>query len=240
MTAKIFPGFPERGVQFLRSLKRHNNREWFQKHKTIYEDDLKKPMEEFIGALAAEFSRFAPQMVATVKVSSYRIYRDTRFSRNKEPYKTRVAAVFPRKGLGKHEGAGFYLHIDPVSVLLGGGLYMPLPEDLHAVRTHIAQHHRKLQSIVHAASFRRLVGGLEGDKLTRVPRGFDPTHPAANYLRMKQFLAARTFGPEIAETSLLHRRTVETFRQLLPLIEFLNEPILARRRLRNRQEAVLG
>jgi uncharacterized protein (TIGR02453 family) len=239
MTAQIFPGFPEEGIRFLRSLKRHNNREWFQKHKTIYEDALKKPMEDLIKALADEFSRFAPQMVAAVKVSSYRIYRDTRFSKDKAPYKTHVAAVFPRKGLGKHEGAGFYLQISPEEILAGGGVYMPMPEDLQAVRAHIADQHRKLRSIVQSPAFQKTFGGLTGDRLTRVPRGYDPHHPAADYLQLKQFLAARTFKSDIAASPLLQRRTVETFKELLPLIEFLNEPILKLRRLRSRQEAVL-
>ena len=239
MTAQTFQGFPKEGLQFLRSLKRHNNREWFQKHKTIYENSVKKPMEDLINALADEFSRFAPQIVATVKASAYRIYRDTRFSKNKAPYKTHVAAVFPRKSLGKHEGAGFYLHIDPAEVLVGGGVYMPQPEDLKAVRIHIADHHKKLRSILQSPSFRRLFGELTGEKLSRVPRGFDPNHPAADYLRFKQFLAARTLKPEVALSPLLQRRTVESFREMLPLIEFLNEPILEKRRLRARQEAVL-
>jgi uncharacterized protein (TIGR02453 family) len=177
--------------------------------------------------------------VATVKASSYRIYRDTRFSRNKAPYKTHVAAVFPRKGLGKHEGAGLYLQIDPAEILVGGGVYMPLSEDLNAVRAHIAHHHKKLRSILQSHAFRKHFGELAGEKLSRVPRGFDPNHPAADYLRFKQFLASRILKPEIAVSPLLQRRTVESFRAMLPLIEFLNEPILKNRRLRDRQEAVL-
>jgi uncharacterized protein (TIGR02453 family) len=240
MTAKIFPGFPKEGLQFLRALKRHNNREWFHKHKTIYESALKKPMEEFINTLSAEFDRFAPEMVATVKVSSYRIHRDTRFSKDKSPYKTHVAAVFPRKGLGKHHGAGFYLQIDPGGVLVGGGVYMPPPEVLNAIRTHVASNHRKLRSIVESHGFRKRFGALSGEKLTRVPRGFDPAHPAADYLRFKQFLASRSLRPEIATSRMLHRHAVECFREMLPLIEFLNEPILKVQLLRDRQEAILG
>ena len=240
MTTRIFQGFPKEGIQFLRSLKRHNNREWFQEHKTIYESALKKPLEELIAALADDFGRFAPEIVATVKTSTYRIYRDTRFSKDKTPYKTHVAAVFPQKGLGKHEGAGFYLQIDPTEVLVGGGLYMPLPEDLNAVRNHIAENHRKFRAIVESRSFRKLFGMLGGEQLGRVPRGFAQDHPAADYLRFKQFLAGRTFASEIATSSLLQKRTVESFQGMMPLIHFLNEPILKARQHRERQEAVLG
>src|SRR5919198_5428275 len=138
MQRRASPVFPKEGLKFLQSLKRNNNREWFSEHKAIYEECVKRPIDDLITALAADFRKFAPEMVASPKVSAYRIYRDTRFSKDKSPYKTHVAAVFPRSGLGKHEGAGFYLHIAPSELLVGGGLYMPLPNDLNAVRTFIA------------------------------------------------------------------------------------------------------
>src|SRR5437870_13850560 len=171
MKKGIFPGLPKEGLQFLRSLKRNNNREWFQKHKSIYETQVKQPMESLIEFMATEFQRFAPEMVASPKVSAYRIYRDTRFSKDKSPYKTNVAAVFPRSGLGKHEGAGYYLHIAPAELLIGGGLYMPLPKDLNAVRNHIAAGPAAFVRIVEGREFRRLFGALGGEQLSRVPRG---------------------------------------------------------------------
>src|SRR6267142_1031924 len=130
MKKEALPTFPKEGLQFLRSLKRNNNREWFQKHKSIYETHVKGPIENVVSAIAVDFDRFAPEMVASSRVSVYRIYRDTRFSKDKSPYKTHVAAVFPRAGLSKHEGAGFYVHIATTELLIGGGLYMPLPEEL--------------------------------------------------------------------------------------------------------------
>src|SRR5213596_3711345 len=162
MKKHTFVAFPKEGLQFLRSLKRNNNREWFQKHKSIYETQVKQPMESLIEFMATEFQRFAPEMVASPKASAYRIHRDTRFSKDKSPYKTHVAAVFPRSGLGKHEGAAFYLHIDPAELLIGGGLYMPLPEDLNAMRSHIADHHERFHAIVAGRQFRRMFGCLSG------------------------------------------------------------------------------
>src|SRR5579883_2307203 len=119
MRAKSFAGFPKESLTFLRSLQRHNNREWFQEHKTIYENAIKQPLCALVEALAADFAKFAPEMVASPKASVYRIYRDTRFSKNKAPYKTHAAAVFPHKGLEKHQGAGYYLHISPDELLVG-------------------------------------------------------------------------------------------------------------------------
>src|SRR5438093_9222180 len=125
-------------------------------------------MTDLISALAEEFQEFAPAMVASPTVSAYRIYRDTRFSRDKSPYKTYIAAVFPRAGLGKHEGAGFYLHISPSELLVGGGLYMPSPEDLNAVRQKIADDPVSFRQIVDSRQFRKLFESVDGERLTRV------------------------------------------------------------------------
>ena len=240
MSGQSFPGFPKEGLQFLRSLKRHNKREWFQQHRTIYESAVKAPMEALVQALAADFAVLAPEMIASPKTSIYRIYRDTRFSKDKSPYKTHIAASFPRKGLEKHEGAGFYLHIAPSELLIGGGLYMPLPADLNLVRSAIATNHVKFVSIVESKNFRKIFGQLSGHQLSRVPRGFAVDHPAADYLRFKQFLAGRNLPPQEATTPRFHKIIIETFTAMLPLIRFLNEPILQARRVRERQGAVMG
>ena len=160
MKNRAFSAFPKEGLQFLQLLQRHNNREWFQEHKGIYEDYVKQPMAELIEALAVEFGQFAPEMIASPKASAYRIYRDTRFSKDKSPYKTHVAAVFPRSGLAKHEGAGFYLHVSPSELLIGGGLYMPSTEDLNAVRSRIAADAASFLKIIRAARFQRLFGNI--------------------------------------------------------------------------------
>ena len=167
MKPRAFSAFPKEGVQFLRRLTRNNNREWFQEHKTIYEEFVKRPMMELIEAMAIAFQKFAPEMIASPKVSAYRIYRDTRFSKDKSPYKTHVAAVFPRAGLGKHEGAAFYLHIAPSELLIGGGLYMPMPEELNAVRQRIAAGSASFLKIVRNPGFRKLFDNVGGEQLTR-------------------------------------------------------------------------
>jgi uncharacterized protein (TIGR02453 family) len=231
--------FPTEGLRFLRSLKRNNNREWFLKHKSIYDTYVKGPIDAFIEEIAHEFQKFAPEMVASPKASGYRIYRDTRFSADKTPYKTQVAAVFPRSGLGKHEGAGYYLHISTTELLIGGGLYMPLPEDLRAIRSYIAERAGDFKRIVEGKQFLRLFGTLGGERLVRVPRGFPEDHPAAEYLKYKQFLAARTFAAEVATTPRFYRLVVDTFKGMLPIIRFLNEPLIKARRVRERQQAML-
>ena len=240
MKTETFSAFPKEGLQFLRSLKRNNNRDWFQSHKGIYEAHVKKPIEDLVAAIAVEFEQFAPEMVASPKVSVYRIYRDTRFSKDKSPYKTHAAAVFPRSGLGKHQGAAFYLHISPTELLIGGGLYMPMPEDLNAIRNHLASHPEAFLAIVKGRTFRRLFGTVSGEQLSRVPAGFRPDHPVADYLRHKQFLAGRTFPPDTATSPQFYKLIKETFRGMLPFVQFLNDPLVRARRAKERQEALLG
>ncbi|HYM23364.1 MAG TPA: DUF2461 domain-containing protein, partial [Vicinamibacterales bacterium] len=154
----------------------------------------------------------------------------TRFSPNKQPYKTHAAAVFPPRGLPKHEGGGLYFHVSPDEVWIGGGMYAPQTPQLVAVREHIAANHRRLRSIVESPVFRRQVGELEGQKLQRVPRGYPRNHPAADYLRFRQFLAGREFPPSYATSPTFHRALLTVFRQVVPLVRFLNEPLLATRR----------
>jgi uncharacterized protein (TIGR02453 family) len=239
MKHQTFSAFPKEGLQFLRLLKRNNNREWFQRHKGIYESHVKAPIHNLIEALGRDFQNFAPELVASPKVSAYRIHRDTRFAKDKSPYKTHVAAVFPHAGLGKHEGAALYLHIDPSELFVGGGLYMPLPEDLQVIRNHIAENPDRLDRIVQAPAFRRMFGPIHGEQLTRVPRGFPADHPAADYLKYKQFLASRSLDAKIVTSPGFYKVVVETFRGMLPFIRFLNEPIVKARRTRERQQALM-
>jgi uncharacterized protein (TIGR02453 family) len=239
VTSPQFPTFPEAGLRFLRRLKRNNNRNWFQTHKTEYEECVKKPMEELVKALSLEFATIAPEIEASPRTSLYRINRDTRFSKNKAPYKTHVAAVFPVQALGKHEGAGLYFHISQEELLIGGGMYMPATEDLRHVRHAIANHVAEFQAIISNRRFRRLFGELTGERLARVPRGFSPDHPAAEYLRLKQYLAGRRLPPQSAASREFVTTLLETFVALLPLLRFLNEPILERKRIKDRKESFL-
>jgi uncharacterized protein (TIGR02453 family) len=225
------PRFTPAALTFLRALKRHNDREWFKARKEQYEALLRGPMIEVIDRLAKDFSAFAPDLVANSKTSLYRIYRDTRFSANKAPLKTHVAAVFPCRGLGKHQGAGLYLEVAPTWVWVGGGMYAPDSSQLQAVREHIAGNLRQLRAIVESSAFRRHVGTLGGERLQRVPRAFPSDHAAAEYLKHRQFLAGREFPASFASSSMFYGGVLGVFRHVAPLINFLNEPLLKQVRL---------
>jgi uncharacterized protein (TIGR02453 family) len=221
------PRFTPGTLKFLRALKRNNRREWFNAHRDDYEACVRAPMTAIIEQLAIDFRELAPELVASPKLSMYRIYRDTRFSENKTPYKTHVAAVFPPRGLPKHEGAGVYFHVSADEVWVGGGMYAPQTPQLHAVREYIAAHHRSLRSIVESSGFRRQIGTLEGERLQRVPRGFPKDHAAADFLKYRQFLAGRELPASIATSPTFYSTLLAVFRQVVPLTRFLNTPLLA-------------
>ncbi|MBI3493435.1 MAG: DUF2461 domain-containing protein [Acidobacteria bacterium] len=223
----LAPRFTADTLKFLRALKRNNRREWFNAHRDDYEAFVRAPMTAIIEQLAIDFRELAPELVASPKQSMYRIYRDTRFSANKAPYKTHVAAVFPPRGLPKHEGAGVYFHVSPDEVWVGGGMYAPQTPQLHAVREHIAANHKRLRSIVDSPGFRRQIGKLEGERLQRVPHGFPKDHEAAEFLRFRQFLAGRDLPPSIATSPKFYSTLLTVFRQVVPLTRFLNAPLLA-------------
>ena len=220
------PRFTPRAVRFLRALKRNNRRDWFNAHKDDYETHVRQPMIAMIEQLAIDLRDIAPELVANPKASLYRIYRDTRFSPNKQPYKTHAAAVFPTRGLPKHEGAGLYFHIGCEEVWIGGGMYAPQTPQLVAIREHIASNVRRLRSIVESPAFTRHVGRLEGEKLARVPRGYPRDHEAGEYLRFRQFIAGREFPPAFAASPAFYRTLLRVFSEVAPLARFLNEPLV--------------
>jgi uncharacterized protein (TIGR02453 family) len=183
-------------------------------------------MVSVINQLAVDFGRFAPELEASPKKCLYRIYRDTRFSDDKRPLKTQVAASFRWKTLPRGESAGLYLEVNPGWVWMGGGFYSPETSHLARIRQHISDTHPALQRISRAPAFTRTVGVLDGERLTRVPRGFAKEDPAAEFLKYRSFLAGCEFPPEFATSPKLYPTLVATFRALMPLVRFLNEPLV--------------
>src|SRR5215211_1756618 len=180
-------------LRFLRALKRNNDREWFKARRDRYDAHVRGPMLALIERLANDLPRFAPEIVASPKTSLYRVYRDTRFSADKTPLKIQASASFRWRGLGKGEGAGLYLEIHPQWVWMGGGFWAPPAPQLFAIREHITLTFPELEALTRARSFKKVLGPLQGEKLTRVPRGFATDDPAAEYLKLKQFLGGREF-----------------------------------------------
>jgi uncharacterized protein (TIGR02453 family) len=220
--------FTPKSLTFLRALARNNDREWFKAHKGEFVTHVQAPLHALIERLAIDFQDFAPDLACSPRESTFRQYRDTRFSEDKSPLKTNVAAYFPSRGLPKNEGAGLYVQVDAREVWIGGGLYHPSGPTLQCVREHIATNLRHLRAIVESPAFKRRVGAITGDTLTRVPRGYEASHPAAHYLKFKDLIGMRTFPGTFATEPTFYRTLVGLFRDLAPFVRFLNEPIHAR------------
>ena len=224
----VDPVFTDETLSFLRRLKKNNNREWFRARQAEYERHVRGPMLAVIERLARDFARFAPELDASPRRSLYRIYRDTRFSDDKTPLKTQVAASFRWRNLPRGESAGLYVEIAPGWVWMGGGFYAPGPRQLLRIRQHISDTYPEVHQLVRAPAFRRTVSALDGERLTRMPRGFAAADPAAEYLKYRNFLAGREFAATFATSAAFYPALVSTFKSVMPLVRFLNEPLTDR------------
>ncbi len=224
---EIFPpfkGFPVEGIDFLKRLKKNNNREWFAKHKSEYEDFVRLPMQSLITSLKAPMAKLAPEIEINPKRSIFRIYRDTRFSKNKTPYKTHVAAVFHLKGRWQ-QSAGYYVHIEPGNIYVGGGIYMPDSNQLKLIRSAIAERTDEFRIIVESKIFKKRFRTLEGDKLLRAPLGYSPEHPMIEWLKSKSFYTGVEWQEKDGYSSKFIDKIVVVYKELLPLIRFLSEAL---------------
>jgi uncharacterized protein (TIGR02453 family) len=216
------PHFTPKTIPFLRSLKRHNDREWFRAHRTTYDEHVHAPMVAVVNALARDFRRFAPELSADPRRSIHRIYRDTRFSADKSPLKTHIAASFPRRDSPRHESAGLYFEVAHDWVWVGGGLYMPTTPGLYRVRERIAGDPRTFERLITSTAFTKQCGSLRGERLTRIPRPFPSTHPAGEYLKYKQFLGSREFPATLASSPRFYSSVLAVFEAIAPMVQYLN------------------
>lgn len=224
------PGFTRDALTFLRALRRNNRREWFTAQRERYEANVRRPLVALVEEMDARFARFAPEMVGDPRRSVFRIHRDVRFSADKSPYKTHAACWFFHRDAGKgvggtnpHGGAGFYFHIEPEASIVAAGLWMPPPESLRRVRQALAADHMGFLKAVRARAVARRFGALSDEAvLRRVPRGFDPEHPAAEWLRYRSFTVSRELSPDELLSPALADTLERDYRLLLPFVRWLN------------------
>lgn len=226
--------FRPAAFRFLRALGRNNRREWFEAHRDDYTRDILDPLRAVAAELDVRFARLAPEFEAGRR-SLFRIHRDVRFSRDKSPYKTHAALwVYhhvPGRGVGKEidGGAGFYLHVEPGSSSVAGGLWMPPRHLLARVRERLAEDHRRFARIVTAPAFIERFGALTDDEpgivLKRMPRGYLEDHPAAGWLRFNSFTAGAAYSDAEVLSPALLDRAMGDYAVLLPLVRWLNDAL---------------
>lgn len=227
LTAAVLPCFRPEALTFLRNLARHNDREWFQPRKAQYEDLLKEPMLAVIRKITDAMLDFAPQHVRPAEKSIFRIYRDTRFSNDKRPYKTHVAAWWTHTGLDKTSGAGYYFHVSAKEVIIAAGAYMPEKEQLAAIRHWLLEHHEEFRKLLKKPALRKAFVEFEGNALTRPPKGFPADHPAMDLVRCRQWGLSATLPSETALDPKLAQTVVRYFKIAAPVVDALNAPFAA-------------
>lgn len=208
---------------FLRALAKHNDRAWFTENKERYERDVKGPLLDFIADFAPRLAGISKQLIADprpVGGSMFRVYRDTRFSKDKTPYKTHASAHFQHqasKGASREQSVhapGYYLHLEPGSVFLAGGLWQPSTEVAMKIRRAIDAKRPEWKRAISRLE-------LEGDSLKRPPQGFLPDHPLIEDLKRKDFIASTYLSEKAACSPSFLDDVTDACKETAPLMEFL-------------------
>ncbi len=223
MAATPFPGFEHETLAFLRDLASNNNRPWFQANKSRYEERVLDVALRFIQAMQQPMADIAPHFVVQatrVGGSLMRVYRDTRFSNAKTPYKTNIGIQFRHEQAKDVHSPGYYLHVDPEQVFLGVGVWRPDAEPLRAIRDRIAKRPADWTRIVSEPKFKRQFD-LGGEVLTRPPRGFDKEHPCIADIKLKSFIAVKDLAVEDCLGPKFQRKVETVFRAGSPYMQFL-------------------
>jgi uncharacterized protein (TIGR02453 family) len=189
--------------QFLRELKKNNNRPWFQANKERYEKVVRNPLLDFIGDLGPSLRKISRNIVvdnSPTGGSMFRIYRDTRFAKDKSPYKTHVAAHFTLTHAKDVHAPGYYLHLSPGEVFAGGGIWHPERPVLNQIREYLLNHSREYKAILANKTFKELCT-IEGEKLQRPPKGFPADHELVEHLKYKDFIYFAQFDERQACSS---------------------------------------
>jgi uncharacterized protein (TIGR02453 family) len=216
-----FSGFSPQGFRFLKQLKRNNRREFFLPRKPIYESLLKDPMEALLIEVRARLLKKVPGLRFDPRRSIHRIYRDIRFSADKSPYKTHIAAS--PGFLGRQRGVDpcFYLSLAPGEVFVAGGLYMPSSDQLKNTRKAIDENPRAFLRVVQDRRLRRAFVGIQGASLTRPPKGYAADHPLLPYLKMKQFYVHADLGERASYRKDFAAKVATLFLEMVPLLRWL-------------------
>ncbi len=229
-------------MKFLRGLARNNDRVWFEERRAVYERALKAPMLALVEEISAAMEGFAPEHVRPPHKITMRIYRDIRFSKNKLPYKTHLAAWWARRGMEKTSGGGFYLQVSPQEVMVAAGVYMPEREQLLTIRRWMSENHEAYRARVKKLTKARGVGfeDIDAQALTRMPKGFAADDAADELVRAKNWGVRASMPAELALEPTLAREIVRRFKLAAPVVDALNGAILKGGDASMRERSMMG
>ncbi len=210
---------------FLNEIKTNNNREWFAENKFRYEA-ARSEFVEFVEHMINQISKFDPPIEqVNAKKAVFRIYRDTRFSKDKSPYKINIGAHLNAFANKLHDRAGYYIHIEPGNCFLAGGAYMPPGPWIKAIRKEIDFDAAPLKKIINSASFKKYFGSIEGEQLKTSPRDYPKDHPEIDLLRYKSYLAVHHLTDEQVLVKDFDKHCLKVFKALKPFDDFLNKAL---------------
>jgi uncharacterized protein (TIGR02453 family) len=212
-------------LAFIADVAKHNNREWFAEHKDQYEiakADVLQFVEQLIPLLAGADPEFSIETSA--KKCLLRIYRDVRFSKNKDPYKNNYGISFGVKGKGVNE-PGYYLHIQPGACFFGAGFWMPEAADLKKIREEIDYNTSEFLEIIEAKSFKNTFELSQEDKLKKAPKGYETDHPQIELLKLKSFIATFSIKDEEFFKPAIVNKLKNAFESVYPFILFLRKAV---------------
>ncbi|NOX42848.1 MAG: DUF2461 domain-containing protein [Gammaproteobacteria bacterium] len=224
----FFPGFPKDIIKFLKELSKNNNRDWFQENKERYKSSVVAPLCDFIVAMGPRLEKISNCYVADARPhggSMFRIYRDVRFSKDKRPYKEHAACHFRHEAGKDAHAPGFYLHVEPKEIFVGGGIWMPSNPVLDKIRQAIIEKPDKWKKICKGKTFVKYFSAIQGDGLKRPPRGIDKDHPLIDDLKRKSFFAMHEIDAKLLYTPKFITEVERTFAALSPLLEFLTQAV---------------
>lgn len=214
--AKILPS----NLEFLKQLKKNNNRDWFAAHKERYLLELSQ-IEGFVDDLLLEMNKHDVIENPSGKKSLHRIYRDTRFSKDKTPYKNNWGGGFKRAT--KHRRGGYYFHIEPGNTFAAGGFWDPEPKDLKRIRDEFAHDASPVRKILKNKAFINTFGSLEGEQVKTTPKGFDADNAAIDLIRYKQFLLVHKFSDKEVLADDFLKQVNDTFKKMRPFFDYMTE-----------------
>ncbi|MGI8950044.1 MAG: DUF2461 domain-containing protein [Chitinophagaceae bacterium] len=214
-------------IKFLKDLAKNNNKDWFETHRKNYET-AKEDFANFVMKIISMHGKKDAD-IAQLKAKDcmFRINRDVRFSKDKSPYKTNMGASINRGGK-KSIFSGYYIHIAPSQSFVGGGLWMPMPENLKKVRQEIDYNFDEFKSILNNKKFKTVYGDIdksEGAALSRPPKGYDENNAAIEYLKMKNFIALQYLTDAELTDKNLEKKILTAFDALQPLVKFINRSL---------------
>ena len=217
--------FTQDYITFFKELEKNNNRDWFQANKKRYEASVKEPFQAFVEALISSLSKIHNNLTMTPKEAIFRINRDIRFSKDKSPYKTHMAAIISEHGKKNHTRPGMYIQANHADLRVYSGVHAMDKDQLHNVRSHIAGNLKQFDKLINAAAFKKTFGEVLGEKNKRIPPEFNEAFEKQPLIANKSLYYFFKLPPKTLLSDTLIKQVVDGYKVGLPLSRFLDEPL---------------